>query len=232
MEVVRNSRRTLTGVVTSDKMDKTRVVEIQTFKKHPLYGKRMKHNKKYKMHDEKNESKEGDIVKMRETRKISKDKYFMLIDIKSSSEVRVKRDDPQTIVNTLVPQTKVKKPIVAKPAPVKAVAKPVVKKVAAPIKVAVKPAAKKVAAKPVAKPAVKKVAAKKPAVKKVAAKKPAVKKAAVKPAAKKTTATTKKPAAKAATKKVAAKPAAKAATKKVAAKPATKKPVAKKATKK
>jgi small subunit ribosomal protein S17 len=200
MEVVRNSRRTLTGVVTSDKMDKTRVVEIQTFKKHPLYGKRMKHNKKYKMHDEKNESKEGDIVKMRETRKISKDKYFMLIDIKSSSEVRVKRDDPQTIVNTLVPQTKVKKPIVAKPAPVKAVAKPVVKKVAAPIKVAVKPVAK-------------------PAIKKVAAKKPVVKKAAVKPAAKKTTATTKKPAAK-------------AATKKVAAKPATKKPVAKKATKK
>ncbi len=81
----RNLRRTLTGVVVSDKMNKTRVVEIQTFKKHPLYGKRLKYNKKYKMHDENNQSKVGDIVKMRETRKMSKDKYFTLESIKESN---------------------------------------------------------------------------------------------------------------------------------------------------
>ena len=77
----RNSRKVLRGTVVSDKMDKTIVVEIETTKSHPLYGRRVKYTKKYKAHDENNEAKIGDVVEVMETRPLSKDKHFRLVKI-------------------------------------------------------------------------------------------------------------------------------------------------------
>ena len=76
-----NYRRTLTGKVVSDKMDKTVTVEITTQKKHPLYSKRVKYTKKYKAHDELNEAKMGDTVLIMETRPLSATKRFRLVKI-------------------------------------------------------------------------------------------------------------------------------------------------------
>lgn len=77
----RNLRRTLVGKVVSDKMDKTIVVLVETYKKHPLYGKRVKYSKKYKAHDEQNLAKVGDVVEIMETRPLSRDKRFRLVEI-------------------------------------------------------------------------------------------------------------------------------------------------------
>ena len=77
----RNDRTVLQGRVVSDKMEKTIVVQVDTFKFHPTYGKRIKYSKKYKAHDENNSAKMGDIVRIMETRPLSKDKYFRLVDI-------------------------------------------------------------------------------------------------------------------------------------------------------
>lgn len=66
----------LKGTVVSDKMDKTVVVSVSRFVKHPKYGKYYKVSKKYKAHDENNEKKIGDVVEILETRPISKDKKF------------------------------------------------------------------------------------------------------------------------------------------------------------
>lgn len=72
--------RKLKGVVVSDKMNKTAVVEVKTMKVHPKYGKRYISSKKYKCHDEKNESLVGDKVTIAECRPISKDKTWRIID--------------------------------------------------------------------------------------------------------------------------------------------------------
>lgn len=69
----------LKGVVVSDKMDKTVVVSVSRFIKHPMYGKFYKVSKKYKAHDEENKSKIGDTVEMVEVRPISKDKRFKVV---------------------------------------------------------------------------------------------------------------------------------------------------------
>ena len=74
-------RRVLRGTVVSDKMDKTIVVEINTHRSHPLYGKRVKFSRRFKAHDENNEAKIGDTVEIMETRPLSKDKHFRLIRI-------------------------------------------------------------------------------------------------------------------------------------------------------
>lgn len=74
-----NKGNTLKGVVVSDKMDKTVVVSVSRFIKHPLYGKFYKVNKKYKAHDEENKYKTGDKVEITETRPISKDKKFKVV---------------------------------------------------------------------------------------------------------------------------------------------------------
>ena len=71
-----NSGKVLSGVVVSDKMDKTVVVEVQRYFKHPVYGKFVKMRKKYKAHDELNEKKVGDKVEIVESKPISKDKRF------------------------------------------------------------------------------------------------------------------------------------------------------------
>ncbi|MCF6094807.1 30S ribosomal protein S17 [Microaerobacter geothermalis] len=77
----RNNRKVVIGKVVSDKMDKTIVVSVETYKKHPLYSKRVKYTKKYKAHDENNQAKAGDIVKIMETRPLSKDKRWRLVEI-------------------------------------------------------------------------------------------------------------------------------------------------------
>ena len=77
----RNLRKTRIGKVTSDKMDKTIVVAIEEHVKHPLYGKVVKRTYKLKAHDENNECKVGDTVKVMETRPLSKDKRFRLVEI-------------------------------------------------------------------------------------------------------------------------------------------------------
>ena len=77
----RNRRKTRTGKVISDKMDKTIVVAIEDHVKHPLYGKIVKRTYKLKAHDEKNECNIGDTVKVMETRPLSKDKRWRLVEI-------------------------------------------------------------------------------------------------------------------------------------------------------
>ena len=76
----RNLRKTRVGLVTSDKMDKTIVVSIVDNVKHPLYGKIVKRTYKLKAHDENNECKVGDRVRVMETRPLSKDKRWRLVE--------------------------------------------------------------------------------------------------------------------------------------------------------
>jgi small subunit ribosomal protein S17 len=77
----RNQRKVYTGRVVSDKMDKTVTVMIETYKKHKLYGKRVKYSKKFKAHDELNEAKLGDVVRIMETRPLSATKRFRLMEV-------------------------------------------------------------------------------------------------------------------------------------------------------
>ena len=77
----RNLRKTRTGKVVSDKMDKTIVVAVEDHVKHPLYNKIVKKTYKLKAHDEKNECKIGDKVRVMETRPLSKDKRWRLVEI-------------------------------------------------------------------------------------------------------------------------------------------------------
>ena len=81
MTVERNRRKTKVGVVVSDKMDKTVVVAIEDFVRHYLYGKAVKRTKKVKVHDENNECQIGDKVRIMETRPLSKDKRWRLVNI-------------------------------------------------------------------------------------------------------------------------------------------------------
>ncbi|MCM3719761.1 30S ribosomal protein S17 [Fictibacillus phosphorivorans] len=77
----RNQRKVYTGRVVSDKMDKTITVLVETYKTHSLYNKRVKYSKKLKAHDENNTAKIGDVVKIMETRPLSKDKRFRLVEV-------------------------------------------------------------------------------------------------------------------------------------------------------
>ncbi|AIQ76699.1 MULTISPECIES: 30S ribosomal protein S17 [Paenibacillus] len=81
MSEERNARKVLIGKVVSDKMDKTIVVAVETYKKHNLYHKRIKSTKKFKAHDEGNVAKIGDTVKLMETRPLSKDKRWRLVEV-------------------------------------------------------------------------------------------------------------------------------------------------------
>ncbi|HOZ71604.1 MAG TPA: 30S ribosomal protein S17 [Spirochaetales bacterium] len=78
---VRKEKQVLQGVVVSDKMDKTIVVEIMMRKLHPLYKKYLTRSKKVKAHDEKNDAKVGDTVRVVETRPLSRDKRWRLAEI-------------------------------------------------------------------------------------------------------------------------------------------------------
>ncbi len=77
----RNLRKTRVGLVTSDKMDKTIVVSVTDNVKHPLYGKIVKRTYKLKAHDEENQCRVGDRVRVMETRPLSKDKRWRLVEI-------------------------------------------------------------------------------------------------------------------------------------------------------
>lgn len=81
MTVERNLRKTRVGKVVSDKMDKTIVVAIEDHVKHPLYGKIVKKTVKLKAHDENNECRVGDRVRVMETRPLSKDKRWRVVEI-------------------------------------------------------------------------------------------------------------------------------------------------------
>lgn len=81
MAVDRNRRKTLVGLVSSDKMDKTIVVTVEDFVRHSLYGKAVKRTKKVSAHDENNECEIGDKVRIMETRPLSKNKRWRLVNI-------------------------------------------------------------------------------------------------------------------------------------------------------
>jgi small subunit ribosomal protein S17 len=79
--VVRNLRKTRVGIVTSNKMDKTITVAVERKVKHPIYGKFVKKTTKFHAHDEKNECGAGDVVKIMETRPLSKTKRWRLVEV-------------------------------------------------------------------------------------------------------------------------------------------------------
>lgn len=89
------TRRTVQGVVVSDKNDKTIVVLVETHKKHAKYGKRVKYGKKYYAHDENNEAKNGDTVTIMETRKLSATKRFRLVSIDKKAVLTVKEAEAE-----------------------------------------------------------------------------------------------------------------------------------------
>lgn len=80
----RNKRRVLTGEVVSSSNEKTISVVVTSYRKHPLYGKRVIQTKKYAVHDEANEANIGDTVRIMETRPLSKTKRFRLVEIVST----------------------------------------------------------------------------------------------------------------------------------------------------
>jgi len=79
-EQPQTSRRRLTGRVTSNKMDKTAVVAVETIKQHPLYRKTIRSTKKYKAHDENNQAQIGDIVRIEEARPMSREKRWVILE--------------------------------------------------------------------------------------------------------------------------------------------------------
>ena len=80
-------RKTMVGRVVSNKMDKTVVVTVETLRHHPLYKKTIKRVVKYKVHDEKNECKQGDTVRIMETRPLSREKRWRVTEIITKTEV-------------------------------------------------------------------------------------------------------------------------------------------------
>ena len=154
----RNRRTSLQGVVVSDKMDKTIVVEVETHKRHPKYAKRIKYSNKYYAHDEKGEAKVGDVVTIMGCRPLSATKRFRLVSIdkkhqESIKEVLEAEKLMEEQAEEVVAEEKVEEAPVVEEQPKVEEAK-----------VEEKPAEEK-------KPAAKKVATKKPAAKKAPAKK-------------------------------------------------------------
>jgi len=77
----RGRRKTRVGVVVSDKMDKTVVVRVQTTRRHPMYGKTLRHVKQFKAHNEGNQARTGDTVLIAETRPLSKEKRWRVVQV-------------------------------------------------------------------------------------------------------------------------------------------------------
>jgi len=80
-DIIRRARKMRIGTVVSDKMEKTVVVQIERRVQHPVYGKMVRRTKRLKAHDEKNDAKTGDTVRIMETRPLSKDKRWRLVEI-------------------------------------------------------------------------------------------------------------------------------------------------------
>ena len=115
----RNRRTTLQGVVVSDKMSKTIVVEVETHKRHPKYAKRIKYSNKYYAHDEKGEAKVGDVVTIMACRPLSALKRFRLVSIdkkhlESVKEVLEAEKAMEEQAEELV-EAKVEAPVVEEP---------------------------------------------------------------------------------------------------------------------
>ena len=155
----RNRRTSLQGVVVSDKMDKTIVVEVETHKRHPKYAKRIKYSNKYYAHDEKNEAKVGDVVTIMGCRPLSATKRFRLVSIDKKHQESIKE-----VLEAEKAMEEQAEEVVAEEAKVEEA--PVVEEQprVEEAKVEEKPAEEK-------KPAAKKAPAKKPAAKKAPAKK-------------------------------------------------------------
>ena len=152
----RNRRTSLQGVVVSDKMNKTIVVEVETHKRHPKYAKRIKYSNKYYAHDEKNEAKVGDVVTIMGCRPLSATKRFRLVSIDKVHQESIK----EVLEQEKLMEEQVEAKAEEKVEEPKVEAAPVVeepKKEEAPAEEK-KPAAKKAPAK---KPAAKKAPAKK-----------------------------------------------------------------------
>ncbi|EJO03779.1 30S ribosomal protein S17 [Oenococcus oeni] len=81
MSEERNTRKVYRGRVVSDKMDKTITVAVETYKNHPVYGKRVNYTKKFKAHDENDDAKLNDVVEIMETRPLSATKRFRLVRV-------------------------------------------------------------------------------------------------------------------------------------------------------
>ena len=93
---MKENRKTRTGTVVSDKMDKTVVVVVQSLRRHKLYKKVIRHTSKFKVHDENNNCKVGDVVKIVETRPLSKDKNWRVVQIIGRKEL-VEKEPTETI---------------------------------------------------------------------------------------------------------------------------------------
>ncbi len=144
------TRRTVQGVVVSDKNDKTIVVLVETHKRHAKYGKRVKYSKKYYAHDENNEAKNGDTVTIMETRRLSALKRFRLVSIDKKAVMSVKEAEAELKEEILEAETKEEKPVVVEEPKVEEVkAEEPAEAEKAPAK---KPAARKVSKKTEAKP--------------------------------------------------------------------------------
>lgn len=102
---VKQYKRILEGVVVSNKMDKTIVVQVESRQKHPLYGKTISRKKRYKVHDEKNECVEGDVVRIIECRPISKDKKYRLTKVVKRAE-RIEADSIESEVESVLKREK------------------------------------------------------------------------------------------------------------------------------
>ena len=138
------TRRTVQGVVVSDKNDKTIVVLVETHKRHAKYGKRVKYGKKYYAHDENNEAKNGDTVTIMETRRLSATKRFRLVSIDKKAVMSVKEAEAELKEEILEAEIKEEKAEVKEEAPVE---EPKVEEVKAEETPAKKPAARKVSKK-------------------------------------------------------------------------------------
>ena len=90
---VETNRKKMTGVVVKDKMDKTVVIEVEKFLKHPKYHKYLKTKKRYKAHDEKNECNVGDRVLIVESRPLSKEKRWVVKEIVEKEELMLIREE-------------------------------------------------------------------------------------------------------------------------------------------
>lgn len=174
----RNRRTSLQGVVVSDKMNKTIVVEVETHKRHPKYAKRIKYSNKYYAHDEKNEAKVGDVVTIMGCRPLSATKRFRLVSIDKVHQESIKEVLEAEKAMEEQAETEVKEEVKVEEPKVEAA--PVVEEPKKEEKPAEekKPAAKKAPAKKAAATKVEgeeKAPAKKPAAKKAPAKKAAAK---------------------------------------------------------
>ena len=89
MEKRINKRKVVVGTVVSDKMMKTRVIQVESKRPHSKYAKQVKFYIKYKAHDEKNEAKVGDLVSLMETRPISKDKRWTILEVLKKNQEKI-----------------------------------------------------------------------------------------------------------------------------------------------